>query len=150
MVFTQEQAPFSCPAFDSTSPLHLDRSAGIFFPHFVPETYCISNTLCSKKRICFINTSSYLLPSTDLQILYYVPHSYSVFGDSSSCVGQMAQSVGCIRALKKKFFLAASTQTVLNSVRCNSCNTVFQRQLRTWWWEGCFIWKSKNTSKKWH
>lgn len=133
MVFTQEQAPFSCPAFDSTSPLHLDRSAGIFFPHFVPETYCISNTLCSKKRICFINTSSYLLPSTDLQILYYVPHSYSVFGDSSSCVGQMAQSVGCIRALKKKFFLAASTQTVLNSVRCNSCNTVFQRQLRTWW-----------------
>lgn len=55
-----------------------------------------------RSRICFFNTSSYLLPSIDLQILYYVPHSYSLFRDSSSCVGQMAQSVGCIRALKKE------------------------------------------------
>lgn len=59
--------------------------------------YCVQ-----KSRICFFNTSSYLLPSTDLQILYYVPYSYSLFRDSSSCVGQMAQSVGCIRALKKE------------------------------------------------
>lgn len=59
--------------------------------------YCVQ-----RSRICFFNTSSYLLPSIDLQILYYVPYSYSLFRDSSSCVGQMAQSVGCIRALKKK------------------------------------------------
>lgn len=75
-----------------------------FFPRFMPETYCVSNiTYCvQRSRICFFNTSSYLLPSIDLQILYYVPYSYSLFRDSSSCVGQMAQSVGCIRTLKKE------------------------------------------------
>lgn len=55
-----------------------------------------------RNQILFFNTGSYLLPSVDLQILYQVPHSYSLFRDSSSCVGQMAQSVGCIRALKKR------------------------------------------------
>lgn len=69
-----------------------------------------------RNQICFFNTGFYLSPSVDLQILYYVPHSYSLFRDSSSCAGQMVQSVGCIRALKN-FFLAASTETVLNSVR---------------------------------
>lgn len=61
-----------------------------------------------RSQICFLNKSSYFLPSIDPQTVYYVPHSYSLLRDSSSCVGQMAaQSVGCIGALKEKFFLTA-------------------------------------------